>query len=107
MTMAMDTFLHGGSYLEVGVSNEKQPEWEVCMEMLRDVDPQQQTKAARKLKGCVEKQARELSTDAFEKWEAEVHRRVFERLDEKVCAVRWDVGASLGQFCIDHKTFVH
>lgn len=75
--MAMDAFFDV-------VSEEKISEWEVCLQRLREDDPQVQKDAAVKLRQCVERAVRELSTESFEKFEKEVHLRVFSLLHEKV-----------------------
>lgn len=75
--MAMDTFFEG-------VSHEKLPEWEICLQRLKDKDAEVQKDAAAQLRRCVELAVRELSTENFEHFEGKVHRRIFDLLEEKV-----------------------
>lgn len=65
--------------------DEKLAEWELCLQNLRVDDPEQRKDAASKLRNCVERAVRELSTESFEKFEVELHQRVFALLNEKVC----------------------
>lgn len=66
------------------VSDEKLLEWEVCLQRLTADNNEVRVEAAAKLRQCVERALRELSTDSFEKFESEVHQRVFNLLNEKV-----------------------
>lgn len=66
------------------VSEEKLLKWEVCLERLRVDDSKVRMDAASKLRHCVERAVRELSTESFEKFEAELHQRVFRLLNEQV-----------------------
>lgn len=66
------------------VSDEKLLGWEVCLEKLKVDDPEVQRTAASNLRECVERAVRELSTESFDKFETEVHQRIFTLLDEKV-----------------------
>lgn len=75
--MAMDTFL-------VNVSHDQIRECSQYLQLLREQDPEAQQDAAARLKRCVERAVKDLSTEQFESFEATVHRRVFELLDAKV-----------------------
>lgn len=66
------------------VSDEKLLGWEVCLDKLKVDDPEVQRTAASNLRECVERAVRELSTESFDKFETEVHQRIFTLLDEKV-----------------------
>lgn len=96
----MDTFF------EV-VSDEKLLEWEVCLQRLRGDDAKVRMDAASMLRHCVERAVRELSTESFEKFELELHQRVFNLLNEQVscasavvsCASAHRVGALQTQCC--------
>ena len=66
------------------VNDEKLVEWEVCLEKLKIDDLEVQRTAASNLRECVERAVRELSTESFDKFEVEVHQRIFTLLDEKV-----------------------
>lgn len=56
----------------------------LCLERLGVGDSKVQQDAAAQLRECVEGAARELSTESFDKFEAEVHQRVFDLLSQKV-----------------------
>lgn len=61
--------------------------WEGCLQKLRVDDPKVRLESASKLRHCVERAVRELSTESFENFEKELHQRVFNLLNEQVsCA---------------------
>lgn len=73
----------------VGDDNRLLLEWEVCLERLKVDDSQVRKDAAANLRLCVERAVREVSTESFEKFEAELHQRVFNLLNGKVgCVLR-------------------
>lgn len=65
---------------------DKIPEWRLCVTGLTNADAKMQEEAAKKLRSQVDATARQLSTEQFDKWEDEVHARVFNLLNGKVCA---------------------
>ena len=65
-------------------SDEKLLGWEVCLDKIKVDDPEVQRTAASNLRECVERAVREISTESFEKFETEVHQRIFTLLDERL-----------------------
>lgn len=67
------------------VSDPKLLEWRNCLNTLEITDdPKERQKAAHKLKICVGRLARELSTETFEQFEGRLQGRVFAILDQPV-----------------------
>lgn len=67
------------------ITDEKLLEWEVCLARLRESDDKKsREEAANRLKVCVARLARELSTESFEKFETQLQQRVFDLLNEDV-----------------------
>lgn len=85
--------MEGGSYYDSDLLQESAdevvdriPECHLCVMELKNADPKQQQEAADKLRSQVDATARQLSTEQFGKWEAEVHARVFNLLNGEVRA---------------------
>lgn len=70
------------------ITDEKLLAWESCLTVLRqETDRNARADAAERLTVCVERLARELSTESFEKFELQLHQRVFDMLAEPVSVV--------------------
>lgn len=80
LSKRMDTFFDV-------VNHEKLLEWGACLQKLRVDDGKVRLDAAANLRHCVERAVRELSTESFEKFEAELHQHVFNLLNEQVSCV--------------------
>ena len=66
------------------IGDDKRPEWEMSLQKLRVDDDKVRMDAACKLRHCVEKAVRELSTESFEKFEAVLHKPVSDLRKEQV-----------------------
>lgn len=69
------------------ITDEKLLEWKDCLDRLRHIDisdAESRTDYANRLKICVGRLARELSNESFEKFEVELHQRVFDLLAQPV-----------------------
>lgn len=82
------------------VSDEKLLEWEVCLQRLKTDDIDVRKDAAAKLRHCVERAVRELSTESFGKFETELHQRVFNLLSEQVSCVLGELHSMHGQLTL-------
>lgn len=85
------------------ITDEKLLEWEVCLARLRESDDKKtREETANRLKVCVARLARELSTESFDKFEAQLQRRVFDLLNEPVSRRQSRVGRRIS-FCWEEK----
>lgn len=85
-SMAMDgpTWSIIGNVFDL-ITDKKLLEWEECLHLLEETDEAQVRQAtAHKLKVCVGRLSRELSTESFEKFESELRQRVFNLLGQEV-----------------------
>lgn len=84
MAMDVPTWNIIGNVFDL-ITDKKLLEWEECLHLLEETDDAQVRQAtAHKLKVCVGRLSRELSTESFEKFETELQQRVFILLGQPV-----------------------
>ncbi|CAM9685062.1 unnamed protein product, partial [Ectocarpus sp. 12 AP-2014] len=86
----------GTAYVFDLITDEKLLAWESCLTVLRqETDPSARADAAERLTVCVERLARELSTESFEKFELQLHQRVVDMLAEPELAKKLGAVAAI------------
>lgn len=83
--------------LFVSVNHDQLRTWETCLQELREPESEAQQEAAAKLKGCVERAVKDLSTEQFMHFEETVHDGIFKLLEEKVTMMH---RMAIGTYCL-------